>query len=479
MVAAAESVDVLVVGAGLSGLRAAVDVHRAGLSVVVLEARDRVGGKTLSVAASHLGGKVDLGAAWINDTNQSEMYKLAREFGFDLVEQRSSGFNLTKGLDGNLVKFPFNSSGPASPQDEAARDAFYGALVEHVSVANHESPHLCPDALKLDSMTFEEFARAESKSEVGVNVANRMSAALLGVDAEEVSALFMVDYIQSGTGLENMSSDLKDGGQYLRNRQGNQAFSARMAAKLPQNSLQTSTAVSKITQSGYNICEVTTTSGSTYYAKTVIVSVPTCVLPSITFDPPLPPARMSLSQNTQLGYYAKAIFIFDRPWWREAGLSGIMESDEGPISFSRDSCVEADGQYSITCFIVGDPGRRWSKWSAAERRRRVAEQFDAHFGQAARDVGVTVPAAVNIIEKEWIKDPWACGAPSAVMMPGTLTGDAGKSIREPLRNVHFVGTETALVWKGYMEGAVRSGIRGAQEVIQKLSSRTLERAKLS
>lgn len=155
-----------------------------------------------------------------------------------------------------------------------------------------------------------------------------------------------------------------------------------------------------------------------------------------------------------------------------------MESTEGPISFSRDTCVEADGQYSITCFIVGDSGRRWSKWCAAERRRIVAQQFDSFLGEAAREVGVEVPAPVNVIEKEWIKDPWAAGAPSPVMGPGVLTDDPGKALREPWGNLHFVGTETSLIWKGYMEGAVRSGIRGAQEVIQKLAKSPTEQAKL-
>jgi monoamine oxidase len=226
--------------------------------------------------------------------------------------------------------------------------------------------------------------------------------------------------------------------------------------------------VSKVHQAKNGLCEVVTSDGTVFSAKKVIVSVPTCTLTNIDFDPPLPPNKLLLSRQTALGYYAKTIFVFDRPWWREAKLSGIMSSQEGPISFSRDTCVPEDKQYSITCFIVGDSGRRWSKWSAAARRRIVAEHFDSFFGEAARAVGVAVPVPINVIEKEWIKDPWSQGAPSPVTTLGTLTEDSGKAIREPWKNVHFVGTETALVWKGYMEGAVRSGMRGAREVIEEL-----------
>jgi len=213
-------VDVVVVGAGLSGLRAAVDLHKAGLSVAVLEARDRVGGKTLSVAASHLGGNVDLGAAWINDTNQSEMYKLAREFGFDLVEQRATGFSLSRNSQRQLTRTSFGEPQRTSPEEFEAVGALFEKLVGTIAKAHPEWPHLTPGAVDLDSMTFAEWARRASESEIGVTVANRLSTALLGVEAEETSALFMIDYIQSGTGLENMVSDMKNGGQFLRNRQG-------------------------------------------------------------------------------------------------------------------------------------------------------------------------------------------------------------------------------------------------------------------
>lgn len=162
--------------------------------------------------------------------------------------------------------------------------------------------------------------------------------------------------------------------------------------------------------------------------------------------------------------YAKTILVYERPWWREHGLSGIISSVLGLISFSRDTCIEEDRQYSITCFIVGDTGRQWSKLPAAAKREQVMRQVERAFQKTVQNV----PQPISVIEQDWSTEPWIRGVPCPFTPPGILTSDAGKAIRDPVGNVHFVGTETSFVWKGYMEGAVRSGIWGAAEVIDVL-----------
>jgi len=168
-----------------------------------------------------------------------------------------------------------------------------------------------------------------------------------------------------------------------------------------------------------------------------------------------------------LGFMVKVILVYHRPWWRELNLSGTFQSMRGPVSFTRDTCVEEDNQYSITCFMAGDSGRLWAKLPQATRRKRVVDQVH-RLAVAAGTVATAIPDPINIIEQDWSKEPWIRGVPSPVMPPGLMTSEAGQSIRAPVGNVHFVGTETAVVWKGYMEGAVRSGIRGAAEVVDLL-----------
>ncbi|PLB46406.1 amine oxidase [Aspergillus steynii IBT 23096] len=454
---ASNEVDVVVVGAGLSGLIAATEVQRAGLSCVVLEAMDRVGGKTLTIPASSQGGLAELGAAWLNDTNQFYMYALAKKFGFELEVQRHKGLNLFEDSKGKTHSVEYGNE----YLNEYAKQAELTQLVH---------PELSQNARKHDNMTFADFAKQFSPD--AELIADDIAETLLGVEAKDISALYMFNYTKSGTGLDNILSDLKDGGQYMRNRHGNQNFSVRLADDLKPETVHLSSPVTNIKQRGQDSCIITTLTGRQISCKKVIISIPTSLYHRIEFIPSLPETKKDLSSSTRLGFYAKVIAVYEYPWWRQAGLSGIFSSVNGPICCSRDTCIVGDHQYSITCMVTGESGKDWSRLPPIEKHKLTMKQFNAAFSTQVKHI----PDPLNVIVHDWSEEPWILGAPSPVMPPGLMTSDAGKSLREPFKNIHFVGTETAIIWKGYMEGAVRAGIRGAGEVIELLVPETERRA---
>lgn len=457
-----ESVDVVVVGAGLSGLQAAVDLQKAGLTVKVLEARDRVGGKTWSRPAQ--GSVCDVGAAWINDTNQSKMFALAERFGLETVQQNTEGSIVCDAGIGSHKTHPYGKLLPDSTDEVEIEDiirirTIFEETCQKIDIYNTvaSGQQIRED---LDDITFEHWLKDLGCGEHALNSLKVGTRAMLGVEPHELSALYFLDYCKSGGGYMQMRSDLKHGGQYLRIAKGTQSFSKGLAGELTPDSLILMAPVRKIEQ-GDRIVKVTSARG-TFEAKRVIVSAPTPLYKEITFDPPLPAEKIELSNSTMLGDYCKMILFYSKPWWRESSLCGMSQSSNGPVGVTRDSSVDADGHYSLTTFLVGQPARDWMKDSPAGRRKAVLEQVEQLFAPFA-----TVEDPIEAVEQIWRNEQWSQGCPCPTMGPGGLT-KFEKVLRAPADKIHFVGTETAYEWKGYMEGAVRSGERGAQEILASL-----------
>lgn len=97
-------VDVVVVGGGFSGLTSVYELHKAGLRTVVLEAKDRLGGRSRPVKRRSGDGIIELGAGWIDNHTQPEVFALTQEFGLDTLEQYNEGFSLYEGIDGRVIE---------------------------------------------------------------------------------------------------------------------------------------------------------------------------------------------------------------------------------------------------------------------------------------------------------------------------------------------------------------------------------------
>lgn len=321
-----------------------------------------------------------------------------------------------------------------------------------------------PQDTTLDSLTFEAYLLSRGASKIALATATLWTRAMLGQEPTDISALFFLNYCKSGGGLMQMRSDRKHGGQHLRVRQGTQLFSTGLAGALPKGVLKLSTAVTAITK-GPDGSMVQTAGGESYLARKVISSVPSPVLKTIAFSPPLPAAKRVLVESTTYGYYTKVMAVFKTPFWVEKGFCGLTQSFTGSASIVRDTSVPMDDKHVLTCFMVGEPGRAWAQLPPAERERTLLTQIGKLFEHKPEDVR---KGFAEMVSYEWAGDEFAgWGCPCVSLSPGVLD-TVGSTLREPVGDVYFVGTETAGEWKGYMEGAVRSGERGASEVVAAL-----------
>lgn len=454
------AVDVVIVGAGLSGLTSARELIKAGYSCVVLEARDRVGGKTWSAPLPTNDGTLDLGAAWINDTNQSRVYALAKEFDVDLIEQNTKGDCAFQDKDGKISKFPYGEL-PRFSEDVR----YHLATIRDMCEAECQRiDSAMPSNDDLDSLTLAAYLRQHGASEEAVSTASVWTRAMLGQEPGDISALYFLTYCKAGGGLLQMRSDRKNGAQYLRVRQGTQSFAIGLASSLPKDCVRLNSVVRSITQKAGERVTVQSSTG-TFACKKVIVSVPGPVYKTIAFEPALPLARTLLTDCTSYGYYTKCMMVFSEPFWVDRGFCGLAQSFSGPASVIRDTSVPADNKWVLTCFMASETGRAWSKLSALDRELVLIQQI----GELYQAAIAAKESFVTSMSYEWCKDEFAgWGCPCTALTPGVLS-TVGHALTTPFHNLHFVGTETAAQWKGYMEGAIISGERGAGEVISALA----------
>lgn len=321
-----------------------------------------------------------------------------------------------------------------------------------------------PKDSPVDGLTFKAYLEQHDASPLAIATASVWTRAMLGQEPEDISALFFLNYCKSGGGLLQMRSDRKHGAQYLRVRQGTQLFARGLASSLPPKTVFLSTPVTSIHQFANGHGVEVAAGNLKLHAKKVILSVPTPVYKTINFSPPLPYAKYVLANSTNYGYYTKAMLMFRRPFWIENGFCGLAQSLLGPASVVRDTSSPVDNKHVLTCFMASDLGRAWSLLPGEEQSQVLLNQVAGLFNGA----NSVEKEFIGIVSHEWTEEQYSgFGCPCAAMPPGVLDS-VGSSLREVFGGIHFVGTETAGEWKGYMEGAVRSGERGASEVLNSL-----------
>jgi monoamine oxidase len=473
-------VDAIIVGAGLSGLQAAIDLHEAGRSIVVLEARDRVGGKTNSVQREDGRGIVEVGAAWLNDTNQSHVWEYVQKFGLTPILQNIEGSVASEDADGNCHMFPFGELPRVSrflePQVllmtilefEASTVASITKIRDTVEAASLDPKSFeKPKRDELDSITFEQFCRDAGAGTQALQTARVWTRGTLGQDPSDISALAYLEVCRGGLGLVNLRYDGKHGAQFLRLQEGTQSISIGMLKLLPSEAIKLSTPVASIVKQSTELYEATTTNGTKFQARKVILSIPGPTYRNITFDPPLPFRRELYTNSTRYGCFVKLICLFETPFWRQQGSCGLAQSFRGPINHCRDTSVDQQSNFTLTCFLCAGPGRKWLGLSNEEQEAAVLKQLGSLFNIGYDGVKAEF---LGSITAQWTQDRWAgYGCPFSAPPPGILCSTpVGGLASQKSDGMYFIGTELINEWRGYMEGALRSGKQGAAQVLADL-----------
>ena len=454
-----KQVDVVVVGAGLAGLVTARRIAKRGHSVLVVEARGRVGGRVLNHRLDS-GGVIESGGAFIGPT-QNHIAALARRLKVPTFLEYNTGKSVY--VSSTTGRQEYEGTVPPDPTilpDAAVLLQQIDSMAAEIDVA---APWAHPRAREWDSMTLGEWIRSRAVNANGVeNLIRCWTQPGFGADPNELSLLFTLWYVAcSGDaqhpGTFSRNSDTANGAQERRFVGGSQLIPLRLARKLG-DIVALRAPVTRITQRDRRV-HVHTRRGSVV-AKRVVVTVPPEMVLDVDWHPKLPPRRQQLMRDLDMGQLMKCDAVYPTPFWRAAGLNGFGINDAGAARAVFDNSPPSGTPGVLLAFVGGSTWRTYGVMSAAERRTHVLRGFAVMFGEQALN-------PIEYVEHDWTRERWTRGGPTAIHNPGSLA-EFGPEIRRPFGRVHWAGTETATYWSGYMDGAVSSGKRAAAEVLQKL-----------
>lgn len=460
--------DVAIVGAGLAGLVAARYLVKAGVSTLVLEARPRVGGRLLNEDIGE-DKVVELGGQWIGPS-QHKLAGLCAELGvqtfptydegrhiLELAGRRASYSGAITDVSLRLVRDLMKVMSPFAMVDLEQARARLDRMANAVPL---QEPWSAAKAAAWDSQTFAGWIRRNTRTAAARTALKLATEAVWAAEPGDLSLLHVLFYMHSG-GSFNSLVGTRGGAQQDRFHGGSQRIALLMAAELTENQLCLNTPVRRIERVDSGTILRTEANQLTVSARRAIIAIPLTLAGRIVYDPPLPALRDQLTQRMPQGTVIKTMAIYDRPFWREHGLSGQAISDIGPARVVFDNSPP-DGQPGVLLgFLEGRAARQWGTRSEDERRDAVLAGHVRLFGKQAGQPEL-------FIEHVWADDEWTRGCYGCLMTTGGWT-EYGRALREPVGPLHWAGAETATVWNGYMDGAVQSGERAAREVLATLT----------
>jgi monoamine oxidase len=441
--------DVVVVGAGLAGLAAARRLTKESVHVVVLESRDRVGGRVVNHRFAD-GVVVEVGGQWVGPT-QDRILGLIDELHLETFESYDDGESLVV-LDGTVKRFTGDSFG-LPPHVLIEAGIVQKRLEKMASTVPLDAPWTAARADQWDGETVESWLRRHVRQERVREFWRLVVTAIFSTEARDMSLLHFLFYCRSGGMLDRLMNTT-GGAQERRIVGGSQRIAEVMTEHLG-SAVVCSARVTEIHNTSADSV-VVETGDATDRAAAVIVTIPPHLTTRIAFDPPLDGKRAQLVQKMPMGAVIKCIVRYRTAFWRTAGLNGFSAALGHPVSLTFDNSPPDASCGLLLAFIEGAHARRVSALTRAERERIVVDAAAERFGAEAREV-------LEYVDLDWTSEVDTGGCYGAHLAPGVWT-QLGSSLRRPHGRVHWAGTETATTWNGYMDGAFESGYRAADEV---------------
>lgn len=445
--------DVVVVGAGYSGIAAAWSLVAQNYSVTILEARDRVGGRAWTEKVPG-GGFVDNGGQWIGP-GQTAILELAREVGVNTFPTYNEGRSLLR-YKGQKAEFEdiFNNNLdlPLSADDLNDFGKAYETITRLAREVPPEAPWDASRAREWDSQTFASWLTNNTSTDGAKFIFRLIIGGYFSAEPSDLSLLHLLFYIAAAGGIEG----LEESSLTWRFDGGAQEIPNRLAERLGDR-IHLETPVRRIDQSSTEV--IVETDSGRFAGQRVIVALPPVMGARIDYCPILPASRDQYMQRAPMGSVIKIHAVYPVPFWRAKGLSGQIIS-ENDLNVTYDNSPANAEPGILVGFLEGEPARRWADRPAEQIEQMAVEAFVDFFGEQAR-------SPKHLYMTSWANERWSRGCYCGIPTPGTWT-NYRDALRRPVGRIHWAGTETSTKWTQYLEGAVISGQRAAEEVINAL-----------